>query len=74
MVQDATLGSLLLGEISYGQVSIGNKGGNGGAASPAKSTISFVVPPPPKVCFSKLHYLMISTGEIFSLSFGINLH
>ncbi|KAG0562456.1 hypothetical protein M758_9G144800 [Ceratodon purpureus] len=45
--KDATLGSLLLGEISYGEVSIGNKGKEG-AASPAKSTISFVVPPPPK--------------------------
>jgi tripeptidyl-peptidase-2 len=46
--KDATLGSYLLGEMSYGQVSIGNKGGNGGAACPAKSTISFFVPPPPK--------------------------
>lgn len=58
ILQDATLGSLLLGEISYGEVSVGNKGGNGGAACPAKSTLSFVVPPAPKVCLFKLHSLV----------------
>ncbi|XP_024379679.1 tripeptidyl-peptidase 2 isoform X4 [Physcomitrium patens] len=46
--KDATPGSLLLGEISYGEVSVGNRGGNGGAACPSKARITFVVPPPPK--------------------------
>lgn len=38
--KEATLGSVLLGEITYGKVESDN--------SPAQSTISFVVPPPPK--------------------------
>jgi hypothetical protein len=51
-LQDATLGSLLIGRITYGKVSIGNGQGkgNGGTACPAKYRLSFVVPPPVKVC------------------------
>ena len=45
------LGSLLLGEIAYGEASVGD-------ACPAKSAISFVVPPPPKVWLFKLHKLV----------------
>lgn len=56
--QDATVGSMLLGKISYGELSAGSKGGkaNGGPPCPAKSTISYMVPPAAKVrhiyCFS----------------------
>jgi hypothetical protein len=51
-LQDATLGSLLIGRITYGKVSIGNgqDKGSGGTACPAKYQLSFVVPPPVKVC------------------------
>jgi hypothetical protein len=50
--QDATVGSMLLGKISYGELSAGSKGGkaNGGPPCPAKSTISYMVPPAAKVC------------------------
>lgn len=51
------MGAILLGKITYGEVSLGGARGKptGGPPCPAKSQISFVIPPAAKVCY--LFYL-----------------